>query len=167
LEELKIRESLMDATEIARELGVSLTTVSDHYGRMPALQLRTVVIDGHTFLVAPAAAVDAFKRGWRAGGDRRRTNWLRPTHAEKVLAARGIEADRSAVMRRSGTLSGTQGGRASEAMRDPDFANKAAKVLKIHSANPRLGARTLAREADLSHWQVRQILAALAPPSAR
>jgi hypothetical protein len=59
------------------------------------------------------------------------------------------------------TLIGRTGGAPKLADVDPDFADKAAKVVRLHQANPRLGGRVLAERTGLSHRQVRQLLGRL------
>lgn len=60
-----------------------------------------------------------------------------------------------------GRWSGKLGGRKPVARIDPNYEQKAAEVLRLHNANPRLGGRALAERVGLSHRQVRQLLGRL------
>jgi AraC-like DNA-binding protein len=57
-----------------------------------------------------------------------------------------------------GRWSGNLGGRPTLAATDADFADKAAKAIELRRANPRLGAREIAKRVGLSRWKVRELL---------
>jgi hypothetical protein len=159
-------EYLFDPAELERDL-VSVCA-SEGCGRRALGASGGCEHHGHLFLGARARGVQRPDIGPKISAAKRGVD--RPDARDRLRAA-WAESGGSAFTRgwakwRGGRVaqrwlgrwSGNLGGRPSLADTDADFAAKAAKAVELRRANPRLGAREIAKRIGLSHWKVRELL---------